>query len=397
MKNLSIVLICVCTLMIHSCEKIKDNETYLNLDKVSGFVQKGPYLNGTLMTISELTDDLTPTGKNFTSQILDNTGTFEIKNVNLTSQYVELKANGFYFNEVTNLNSSAQLTLFALSDLSNKSSLNVNILSNLEKNRVDYLVSNGTTFSAAKNQAQTEILSIFEISKEGIPESELLDILKSGDDNAILLAVSVILQGYLSVSELSELLANISTDIREDGQLNSQTLGSILINNAKKIKLEEVRSNLESRCKDIGLNIAIPNFEKYVNQFIENTNFEFTGFIEYPETGKHGINILDKEKINYAAATYSLKAILPEGTSLKVKISGKNWFFPALQDNTGWEYSDWNDIDSSRIFTATKNGDIDFEILLESYQDSTWHNKTNIFVYENEDLVPTWSKEITVN
>jgi len=394
MKNLSLFLMLVLTFMIYSCEK--DNEPNLTLDKVTGFVQKGPFLNGTAITISELTYDLTPTGKNFTSQILDNKGTFEIKNVNLSSQYVELKADGFYFNEVTNLNSSAQLTLFDLSDLSNKSSLNVNILSHLEKNRVDYLISNGTTFSVAKNQAQAEILSIFEISKEDIPESEQLDILKSGDDNAILLAVSVILQGYLSVSELSELLANISTDIREDGQLNSQTLGSTLINNARIIKLEEVRNNLESRCEELGLSTTIPDFEKYVNQFIDSTDFEFTAFIEYPETGKYGINILYKEKTNYTEGTYSTKAILPQGTSLKVKISGQNWFFQADQD-TGWEYSDWNDTDNSRIFTATRTGEIDFEILFQSFQDSSWSNNINIFVYENDDLEPTWSKEITVD
>ena len=47
--------------------------------------------------------------------------------------------------------------------------------------------------------------------------SEYLDISQPGDKNAILLAISVILQGYLSVAELSELLANITTDIREDG------------------------------------------------------------------------------------------------------------------------------------------------------------------------------------
>lgn len=395
MKNLNLFLILVLTFMVYSCEKEKDNETNLTLDKVTGYVQKGPFLNGTAITISELSDDLTPTGKNFTSQILDNKGTFEIKNVNLSSRYVKLKADGFYFNEVTNSNSSAQLTLFALSDLSNKSSLNVNILSNLEKNRVDYLVSNGAPFSIAKNQAQTEILSIFEISKEGISESEQLDILKSGDDNAILLAVSVILQGYLSVSELSELLANISTDIREDGQLNSQTLGSTLINNARTIKLGEVRDNLERRCEELGLSTTIPDFEKYVNQFIDNTDFEFTGFIEYPESGKHGINILDKEKTNYSVGAYSMKAILPEGTSLKVKISGQNWFFTAFQDNTGWVYSDWNNADNSRIFTATRTGEIDFRIFFDSYQGST--NKINIYIYENDDSEPTWSKEITVN
>jgi hypothetical protein len=396
MKNLNLFLILVLAFIFHSCEKEIDNETNLTLDKVSGFVQKGPFLNGTAITISELSDDLTPTGKNFTSQILDNKGTFEIRNVNLSSQYVELKADGFYFNEVSNSNSSAQLTLFALSDLSNKSTLNVNIISNLEKNRVDYLVSNGTAFSVAKNQAQTEILSIFEISSEGISESEQLDILESGDDNAILLAVSVILQGYLSVSELSELLANISTDIREDGQLNSQTLGSTLINNARTIKLADVRANLESRCEELGLATTVPDFEKFVNQFIDNTDFEFTGFIKYPETGKHGINILDKERTNYSAGTYSMNAILPEGTSLKVKLSGQNWFYRAFQDNSGWEHSDWNDTDNSRIFTATRTGEVDFEILFKSYQDTTWSNNVNIFVYENNDLEPTWSKEIIV-
>ena len=395
MKHLKQLSILVLVLVVWSCAK--DNETGLTLEKVNGYVQKGPYLNGTAITISELTDDLVPTGKNFTSQILDNKGTFEIKNVELTSQYVELKADGFYFNEVTNENSSAQLTLYALSDLTAKSSLNVNVLSNLEKSRVDYLISNGSDFLDAKSQAQDEILSIFEINKDDIAESELLDITKAGDDNAILLAVSVILQGYLSVSDLSELLANISTDLREDGILNSQLIGSTLINNAKTIELDKVRQNLENRYEAFGLEITIPDFEKFVNQFIEGTDFEFTGFIEYPTSGKHGLNILDKNKTDYLAGTYSMKAIVSEGTRVKVKISGQNWFYPISQNDTGWEYSDWNDIDNSRIFSSTRAGELDFEIRLESEQDSALYNKTDISVFENEDIEPTWTKEITVN
>jgi hypothetical protein len=53
----------------------------LGFKNINGFVQKGPYLNGASITISELTSDLTSTGKNFTSQIPDNKGNFEIKNV----------------------------------------------------------------------------------------------------------------------------------------------------------------------------------------------------------------------------------------------------------------------------------------------------------------------------
>ena len=397
MKRLNLIQIILFTIIVFSCEKENDNGVNLNLDKVTGFVQKGPFLNGTAITISELTSDLISTGKNFSSQILDNRGTFEIRNVDLTSQYVELKADGFYFNEVSNSNSPAQLTLYALSDLSSRNSINVNLLSSLEKSRVDYLVSNGKSFSKAKEMAQSEILSIFEISKKGLAESEQLDISKPGDDNAILLAVSVILQGYLSVSELSELIANMSTDIREDGRLDSHSLGSTLINNARAIKLESIRKNLENRYESFGINITVPDFERYVNQFIDKTDFDFTGFIEYPESGKYGLNILDKTKANYDPGTYSMKAILPEGASLKVKISGLNWAFPAFQENTGWEHSDWNDADNSRTFTAIRTGEIDFKILFDSYQDSTWSNEINLFVYENESQEVTWSKEIIVN
>jgi len=386
MKKIHLLQLIVLILIIVSCEK--DNKTNLSYDKVSGFVQKGPFLNGTSITISELSTNLTPTGKNFSSQILDNKGTFEIKNVDLSSQYVELKADGFYFNEISNTNSTAQLTLYALSDLTNNSSLNVNILSNLEKSRVEYLISNGIDFLDAKKQAQTEILKIFEIDKTDIKESELLDISKTGDDNAILLSVSLILQGYLSVSDLSELLANISTDIREDGVLNSQILGSTLINNAKTIKLDKIRENLENRYSTLGLEVTIPDFEKYVNQFIDSTDFQFTGFIKYPTSGKYGLNILDKEKIEYSAGTYSMNAILPEGTSLKVKISGSIWNFPAFQDNTGWSFSDYNHSDNSRIFTATQTGEIDFEMMLEA--------NTIVTAFENDDTTPTWSKEIII-
>ena len=159
MKNTGLLLLHILILFTTSCES-DENGNKLSFEKLNGYVQKGPYLNGTAVTIFELSSDLSPTGKNFTTQILDNKGTFELKNVELTSNYVILEADGFYFNEVKNINSSAQLTLFALSDLTNKISLNINVLSSLEKSRVEYLISNGIDFSSAKKQAQSEILSI---------------------------------------------------------------------------------------------------------------------------------------------------------------------------------------------------------------------------------------------
>ncbi len=402
MKTLNLFTILLLILFSFSCQKndIPDEENLPKIFTINGYVQKGPYLNGTSIDISELKDDLVQTGKKFSAQIVDNKGTFEIKNIELTSQFVELKAHGFYFDEVRNENSATQLTLFALSDLKDKSNFNVNILTSLEKSRVDYLVGKGNSFTDAKKQAQKEILAIFEIDRNQMANSELLDISKPGDDNAVLLAISVIMQGYLSVSDLSELLANMSTDIREDGLLNSGALGTILINNAKAIKLQKIRMNLEAQYQHLGLQPVIPEFEKYVNQFIDNTKFEFTAYIKYPETGNNGANILDKNRIEYNLGTYSMKAILPEGSNLKVKIIGEHhWMYRAFQDNTGWSTSNWNDEEMSRTFTATRTGEIDFEMMLQYYsntEDYTFTNRIEILVYENEDVSPTWSKTIKI-
>ena len=135
MYQAKLIGIFIIAAMASSCEENKEADFNVAREQVNGYVQKGPYLNGTAITVSELTRELTPTGKNFSSQIMDNKGTFEVKNVDVISPFVELKADGFYFNEVTNENSTTQLTLFALSDLTEKSSLNVNILSSLEKSR----------------------------------------------------------------------------------------------------------------------------------------------------------------------------------------------------------------------------------------------------------------------
>lgn len=384
MKAINLLPILLFCLLIISCSKEDDVNPSLSLDKVSGYIQKGPYLNGTDIDIYELSSEFMPTGKSYSTEITDNKGTFEINSINLMSHYVEIKANGFYFNEVTKDNSSAQLSLQALSDLTNQSTLNVNILSTLERNRVKYLISTGKDFASAKKQAQTEILKIFEIEKPDITASEHLDITKTGDDNAILLAISIIVQGYLNVSEVSELLANISTDIKEDGVLDNASLGTILINNARLLKLPTVRENLNQRYSDLGVDCTIPDFEKYVNQFISNTHFVYTPSIEYPAMGKFGKNILDKNLLVYPYGTYSLKAVLKEGSSLKVKVAGDMWFFPAFQDNTGWSFSDYDFSDHSRIFTATRTGEIDFEMSLEG--------PITITVYENGDTTPTWSK-----
>ncbi|MFW5872887.1 MAG: hypothetical protein ACOCVN_02760 [bacterium] len=409
LKTLSIFFTCLT--IVSSCKKDNTQEDVypVSKEKVNGFAQKGPFINGTSIVISELNADLSQSGKTFNTQISDNKGSFELKGINLLSQYVELKANGFYFNEITGDKSTAQLTLYALSDLTEKSSVNVNLLSHLEMSRIKYLFSAGLSFEEAKKQAQSDILKIFSINKPGIKESETLDISKEGDDNAILLAISLIMQGYRTDAELSELLANIGTDIKEDGILNSTSIGSNLINHAKLLDLSKIRQNLVNRYEELGIQVNVGDFEKYVNLFIDSTTYEFTNHIQYPENSNYGENILYPGKNNFKTFNnYSLAADLPIGTNLKVVLKGGNWYYQTMPNGPiNWDVSNYDHALKIQEFTSKEGGkscDLKIGFSIEQPQaggDSTnWEliTKDTITVefYENNSGVPTKTKMIYI-
>lgn len=341
--------------ILNSCSKDDATTPVITKERISGFVQKGPFINGTSILINELNTDLSQTGKIYSTQITDNKGSFEIGNVELVSSFVSLRADGFYFNEIIGEQSTSQITLYALSDVSDKTTVNTNVLSHLEKPRVEYLISQGIVFSEAKTQAQSEILEIFNLNTALSESSEVLDISQDGDNNAILLATSLILQGYRTEGELTELLSNISTDIREDGVLSSNATGSQLINHAIYLDTASIRNNLDDRYSDLGVNAEIPNFEKYLRNFIDSTSFEITeSLIEYPVTGSYGENILDLEKESYSGENFSLASNLAKGTELKIKITalGTGIWFYALGSSNNWSITQFDDVTNSQYFTA---------------------------------------------
>ncbi len=208
---------------------------------------------------------MTPTGNTFTGTIDDNTGSFSIKGT-LTNKIAELAADGYYFNEVSGSLSSAKLSLQAFSDLTDSSSVNVNLMTHLEKKWVEYLMDNSKmTFAAAKTRAQTEIMKIFNIDNVTLGNSETLDISQSGDGNAVLLAISAILQSDKTEAELTELLSTINTDIRTDGTLDSTNTKATLVTAMEYLKSRRstIRSNIETRYSNLGISATIPVFESY--------------------------------------------------------------------------------------------------------------------------------------
>lgn len=266
MRILAALLLVV--ILVSACNKEPD-ENVLIIEKLSGYVQKGPYLNGTSITIFARNSEMVQTGDVFNTQISNNQGYFELQNLELQSPYAELKATGYYFDEVRDETSASQLTLYALTDLGDASSINVNLLTHLEIDRIKYLMENDQSFAESKEQALQEVLGIFGLQKEGISNPELLDISVNSDDNARLLAISAILQGQRSVGDLSELLANIKSDMREDGIMNSEGLKADLYFQAQDLHADLIKDALHDRYEDQGLNREIPDFSEHLDTFMD--------------------------------------------------------------------------------------------------------------------------------
>lgn len=374
-RILSIVILFSMTALLTSCQK--DSSSTSSIQDITGYVQKGPFINGSSVTVYDLQTDLTATGKTFNTQITDNKGTFGLSNISISSNNIGLRADGFYFNEVSGEQSAAQITLNALADISGNSDINVNVLTHLEKPRVEYLMKNGKSFADAKILAQKEILSIFNIAKSAMKTSEDLNISEKGDDNGILLAISAILQGYRTESEMTELLSNISNDLRENGVLDSQSLGSALINHAIVLDTVSIKTNLIQRYSEVGVTVNISSFGKYIANFIAKSKFEVTkSLITYPETGTFGANVLSLTKTDFGTrpnTNLSLVAELAKGTALRIKITSLSadtsstvptdtskvtttirkagWFY-ALGTNRNWSISNFDPINYIQTFTA---------------------------------------------
>jgi hypothetical protein len=289
------------------------------------------------------------------------------------------------------------MTLYALTDIEAVNSANVNVLTHLEKSRVEYLVKQQRmSFSVAKKQAQREVLAIFGFEPSET-SSEALDLTA----DAKLLAISCILQGYLSTGDMMELMANINADIKEDGKLDNMVLGSKLMNNAHSVNLSiaAIHENLTKKYAELGINVTIPDFESYVQSFIDSDLYPLTALINYPATGLYGINILadnvTEVEITDDEFPCSMRAEVPSGLSLTIILRGDADWFYEWEATVNWtistlDYDPETEI-STQIFTVKESGKISDMELLFDYSKNT-PSYITIEYYENGATTPTKTK-----
>ena len=242
----------------------------VSLDTVSGVTQKGPFLSGSKVVVRELTDghSLAQTGNAFNGKIMNDKGEFKIRARTLVSQYVSLEATGYYRNEVTGDVSKSELTLLAITNILKNNKANINLLTHLEYERVNYLVTKKKySVVKAKAQAQQEVFNIFGINSTGFSSSEYLNIAGASAEDGALLAFSILLQGNRSEAQLSELLTKIAADMEKDGSWDDSLTLMKLANWADSVDVSGGLAKIRENITKWHLSEMVPSFEPYIRNF----------------------------------------------------------------------------------------------------------------------------------
>lgn len=408
MKNvlkhtLVVVLTALTFLAFNSCRKPKDE---LTIYSFTGKAQKGPYVSGTEINLYELNQDLVQTGKAFSTTISANDGSFSLLNMELGSQYALLSANGFFFSEIYGNISSAQLNLQAVTDLTDQRHVNINVLTHVTAPRIITLVGAGKTYAEAREQAEKEMLAFLGVTENIGKGFDQTDISATGDLNGMLLSFSLMLQHYTSslpeqpqfVAQLTQLLADVTTDFTSDGIIDNQSIISKLLENAAAIKRDEVRAKLADYYTSLGLQVEIPDFETYLALFQEKYDPNFITDFYYPEEasplpeidpeGKLP-NVLVKEKTQFTTGSYVVAAAVPLGKKLKIRIITESQAGPS-QPSYGWDVTHGQ---GEYILESNRENEV-IAALFYIHNFASTPGEATIEYYEDSET-PTFSKKIT--
>ena len=250
--------------------ELDSEQIALDLENIGGYSQKGPFVTGSEVTVYELQNGRTlkQTGKSFKGNITNDKGSFNVRTVKVASQYAYLVAKGVYLSEISGEKSDAQIQLSAITDLRNRNTANINLLTHLEYERVIYLVTQKKkTVSEAKKQAQKEIFEIFHVDTDGfIGSSEDFSMGGSGDEDAALLAISILLQKDDKTANLSKRVNTISTSIADSGSCDASMLLDLADWASRADSLGNFAQYREN-VKKMGLSAKVADFEKYIRNF----------------------------------------------------------------------------------------------------------------------------------
>lgn len=245
---------------------------------VSGRAEKGPFKSGTTITMQPLDLTANALGTAQTTMTFDDCGNYAFRNTLFKYPYVQVSANGLFFNEVDDYNTrDTQISLQGYADLQNGSKVNVNVVTHLISERVINLVIGGLNFDAALSQAQGELLSAFGLQRLNDKSFTQVSITDGDDYAASLLAISMPLLYSRKGSELISWMTRLRYDFADDGKFTEQ--------NKEQYKKDRNNLSLSSKVQRL--------IEKYNEYGVTISVKELKYFYDWDDDGVAGNEIYD--------------------------------------------------------------------------------------------------------
>jgi hypothetical protein len=221
---------------------------------------------GSTISVQELSQTLSPTGKQYSFLTTSNLGTFT-PNASFGSNLLSTSATGYYYDENLNAISAGPITLEAYSDLTADTVIDVNVLSTLAYQRISTLVAAGSSIEAARQQAEKEVLATFHIrNAESYPDFSQLDLSQTGNANNILAALSSVLDYGETSGNLASLVATFQSDIAGTGTMTDANTLATIAASSKSVVPATIAANLNTEYASESLALTATNISSWIDQ-----------------------------------------------------------------------------------------------------------------------------------
>lgn len=212
---------------------------------IYGLAQNGPYADSSVVKLTALDESTLESTEQVFAGIVDGGfGGYSVKAESLKSNIVRVSVTGKYLEAKSGRLSEKELTLYALTDLNVHDSVNVNLFTTLEYERVRELVKNKKlSFADAKKQARNELLDAFHVAIKDEKGNDVnfddpekwsvygIRDIENRDEDKVLMGLTAIFSSY-SGNSFESFVKVFAEDFAKDGKWDSDSTRKKIANAA---------------------------------------------------------------------------------------------------------------------------------------------------------------------